>query len=122
MVKYRQGISEEDLTFTKNSLIKSNARSMETLYEKMDVLQTMSKYNWDVSYLSKEEDITRNMTLEQHKALAEKYIDPNKMIYVVAGDANTQFEALKTAGFDEVYLLDSEGNPKDFTKSLKPAM
>ncbi len=122
MEKYRQGISEEDLTFTKNSLIKSNARSMETLGEKMEVLRTMSKYNWDVSYLTKEEDITRNMTLEQHKALAEKYIDPNKMIYVVAGDANTQFEALNAAGFDEVYLLDSEGKPKDFTKTLKPAM
>ncbi len=122
MEQYRQGISEEDLTFTKNSLIKSNARSMETLGEKMEVLRTMSKYNWDVSYLTKEEDITRNMTLEQHKALAEKYIDPNKMIYVVAGDANTQFEALKAAGFDEVHLLDNEGKPKEFTKTLKPAM
>jgi len=122
MEKYRQGVSEEDLAFTKNSLIKSNARSMETLGDKMGVLQTMSKYGWPVTYLRDEEDVTRNMTLEQHKALAEKYIDPNKMIYVVAGDANTQFEALKAAGFDEVYLLDSEGNPKDFTKSLKPAM
>ncbi|MDZ7607336.1 MAG: hypothetical protein U5K79_17525 [Cyclobacteriaceae bacterium] len=122
MEKYRQGISEEDLTFTKNSLIKSNARSMETLGEKMEVLRTMSKYNWDVSYLTKEEGITSNMMLEQHKALAEKYIDPDNMIYVVAGDANTQFEALKAAGFDEVFLLDSEGKPKDFTKSLKPAM
>jgi zinc protease len=62
------------------------------------------------------------MTLEQHKSLAEKYIDPNKMIYIVAGDANTQFEALKAAGFDEVHLLDNEGKPKEFTKTLKPAM
>jgi zinc protease len=93
---------------------------METLGSKMEVLRTMSTYGWGTDYLTKEEDVTRNMTLEQHKALAEKYIDPDKMIYVVAGDANTQFEALKAAGFDEVYLLDSEGKPKEFAKSLKP--
>jgi zinc protease len=34
MEKYRDGISEEDLEFTKNSLIKSNARAMETLGQK----------------------------------------------------------------------------------------
>jgi hypothetical protein len=62
MEKYREGISEEDLEFTKNSLIKSNARAMETLWSKMGLLTTMSTYGWDVSYKKDEEDIIRNMT------------------------------------------------------------
>jgi zinc protease len=44
------------------------------------------------------------------------------MIYVISGDAATQFDQLKGAGFDEVYLLDKEGNPKELTKELDPVM
>lgn len=122
MEKYREGISEEDLKFTKNSMIKSNARAMETLWAKMGILRTMSNYQRDVTYIKDEEEIIRNLTLDQHKKLAQKYITPEKMIYVVAGDAATQFNKLKEAGFDEVYLLDKEGKPKDQTKELKPIM
>jgi zinc protease len=122
MEKYREGISEEDLEFTKNSLIKSNARAMETLWSKMGLLTTMSAYGWEVNYKKEEEDIIRNMTLEQHKALAQKYIDPDKMIYVVAGDAASQYTRLKNAGFDEVYLLDKEGNQTEIIKTLEPAL
>lgn len=122
MEKYREGISEEDLKFTQNSLIKSNARAMETLGSKMTILRTMSGYNLDVTYLKDQEEIVRNMTLEQHKELAQKYINPEKMIYVISGDAATQFNQLKGAGFDEVYLLDNEGNPKELTKELDPVL
>lgn len=122
MEKYREGISEEDLKFTQNSMIKSNARAMETLGSKMTILRTMSGHGWEVSYLKDQEDVVRNMTLEQHKELAKKYIHPEKMIYVVSGDAATQFDQLKGAGFDEVYLLDKEGNPKELSKELDPVM
>ena len=44
------------------------------------------------------------------------------MIYVISGDAATQFNKLKGAGFDEVYLLDKDGNPKEFSKVLEPVM
>jgi len=39
------------------------------------------------------------MTLEQHKALADKYIEPSRMYYVIAGDAATQMEPLEKIGF-----------------------
>jgi zinc protease len=95
---------------------------METLWSKMGLLTTMSAYGWEVNYKKEEEDIIRNMTLEQHKALAQKYIDPDKMIYVVAGDAASQYTRLKNAGFDEVYLLDKEGNQTEIIKTLEPAL
>lgn len=122
MEKYQEGISDEDLEFTKNSLIKSNARAMETLRSKMGLLTTMSTYGWEVTYKKDEEDIIRNMTLEQHKELAQKYIHPDKMIYIVAGDATTQYERFKDAGFDEMHLLDKEGNPKELIKELDPVL
>ncbi len=99
MEEYRQGISMEDLTFTKNSLNKSKAREFETLSSKMRMLQEISMYNLPLNYIREQERIVSEMTLEQHKALAQKYLDPDRMYYVIAGDAATQMEALEKIGF-----------------------
>jgi zinc protease len=109
---YREGISEEDLEFTKNALIKSNARRFETQGSLLGMLQEMSAYNLPSDFVKKEEEVVRNMTLDQHKQLAQKYLDPSKMIYLVVGDAATQFPRFKNRGFDEVKLIDKEGKPK----------
>ena len=37
--------------------------------------------------------------VEVRKELAKKYIDPNRMYYVIAGDAKTQMEPLEKIGF-----------------------
>lgn len=108
--KYKEGISQEDLDFTKNALIKSNARRFETNYSLLGMLQEMSAYDLDPKYIENEEATVNNMTLEQHKALANKYLDESKMAYLVVGDAATQFQQFKDMGFDEVKLLDKEGN------------
>ncbi len=63
------------------------------------MLQDISMYNLPVDYVRGQEKIVSDMTLEQHKALAEKYIDPNRMYYVIAGDAATQMEPLNKIGF-----------------------
>ena len=109
IAKYKEGISEEDLEFTKNALIKSNSRRFETQFALLGMLQEMSTYGLDSNYIEKEEDIIRNMTLEKHKMLANKYLDESKMAYLVVGDAATQFSQFKTMGFDEVKLLSKEG-------------
>ena len=51
------------------------------------------------------------MTLERHKELAEMYIMPDRMIYLVVGDAKTQFARLRELGLGEPILLDRDGKP-----------
>ena len=104
MEAYRNGISEEDLLFTKNSLNKSKAREFETLGAKLGMLQNISMYNLPKDYVRQQEKVVADMTLEEHKALAQKYIDPAKMYYVIAGDAATQKEALGKLGFGEAEM------------------
>jgi len=106
MEQYREGISEEDLDFTKNALIKSNAREFETLRSLIYMLQNISIYDMPKDYIKGEEEIVRNMTLGQHRDLAVKYIMPDKMYYVVAGDAATQMEALADVGFGQPILYE----------------
>jgi zinc protease len=106
---YKNGVSQEDLDFTKNAMIKSNARRFETQFSLLGMLQEMSIYDLPADYIAEEEAIIGAMTLEHHKQLANKYLDESKMAYVIIGDAATQFAQFKDMGFDEVKLMSKEG-------------
>ncbi|MBE9483882.1 MAG: insulinase family protein, partial [Bacteroidetes bacterium] len=106
MEAYRDGITEEEMDFTRNALVKSNARDFETLRSLLRMLQNISMYELPFDYIKGEEEIVLNMDLDRHMMLAQKYIDPSKMYYVIAGDAETQMEALESLGFGEVVLVD----------------
>ena len=90
-------------------MIKSNARRFETQFALLGMLQERSTYGLEANYIEDEEATVRNMTLEEHKALANKYLDESKMAYMVVGDAATQYSQFKDMGFDEVVLLDKKG-------------
>jgi zinc protease len=70
----------------------------------------MAKYNLPVDYIKEREKIVNDLTLEQHQALAEKYINSDKMIYLIVGDAKTQLKSLTKLGFGKPIMLDKEGN------------
>ena len=105
MEKYRNGISDDDLEFTKNALIKSNARKFETLDAQLGILKDIVKYDLPFDYVKENEEIVKSMTLEEHRKLAEKYIQPDHMVYVIVGDAKTQYEPLKELGLGNPVLL-----------------
>ena len=106
MNKYREGISEEDMLFTKDALLKSNARQYESLWSLQGMLQDISMYKLPFDYLTKQQEVTESMTLEEHQMLAQKYIQPQNMYYVVVGDAATQLEPLKSLGFGDPVLVE----------------
>lgn len=104
---YPNNFSEKDLETTKSFLIKSNARAFETAYAKLNILENVSTYGWEYDYVKTREDIVNKMTLDRIKELSLKYLNPNKMIWFVAGDAKTQLKRLKEVGFDEPFLLNN---------------
>lgn len=110
MIKYRNGVAPEDLQFTKDALIKSNALRYETIGALRGMLSTIAKYNLPYDYVKDQEKQIMNMTLEEHKMLAQKYIQPDKMIYLIAGDAKTQLDEVKKLGLGDPIMLDKEGN------------
>jgi zinc protease len=111
MNKYREGIPPSDLEFTKNALIRSNARAFETLGALLGMLNNIATYNLPYDYVKERENFVRNINLEQHKELAQEYIEPFKMTYLIVGDAKTQLEPLKKLGFGKPVMLDRDGNP-----------
>ncbi len=113
MEKYLELISDDDLTFTKQALIKSNARRFETLGALIGMLNNIAAYDLPFDYVKTREQVVRDMTQEKHNALANKYITPDQMIYLVVGDAATQLDTLNTLGLGQAVLLDKSGSRLD---------
>jgi zinc protease len=105
MEKYRNGVNEKDLQFIKNAMILSNALRYETNSSLVGMLSTMSKYGLPDDYIKEEENVIKNMTVEDHKAITDKYITPDKMYYVIVGDAATQLKPLEKIGFGKPNLV-----------------
>ena len=105
IANYGSTFTEHDLEVTKSFLLKSNARAFETTNSKLNMLANISAYHWPHDYVKRREEIVRTMTVEQIRALAAQYLDPDKMIYLVVGDAATQLERLKQLGFGDPVLL-----------------
>ncbi|WP_347922341.1 pitrilysin family protein [Pontimicrobium sp. SW4] len=102
---YGKNYTEKDLEVTKGFMIKSNARAFETLGSKLGMLSNISNYNLPDDYAKQREAIVKAMTVEDIKQLADKYLDVNKMNYMVVGDAKTQMEKLEALGFGKPILL-----------------
>jgi zinc protease len=111
ITRYLQGIPQEDLEFTKGALIQSNALRFETLGALGGLLNDMATYGWSVDFVSRREQFVRDLTLEQHRALAGRFIHPDQLIYLVVGDAATQLEPLRSLGLGDPTLLDVTGRP-----------
>ena len=105
MRKYREEIAGGELQFIKDCMIRSNALRFETNDALVNMLSYISKYGFSDDWVKKEEDVIRNMTVEQHKTITGKYFDPDRMIYVVVGDAATQMKSLEKIGFGMPLLI-----------------
>ncbi|HEX6191455.1 MAG TPA: pitrilysin family protein [Chitinophagaceae bacterium] len=102
---YSKNYSADDLATTKSFLIKSNARAFETAGAKLSMLENISKYGWKPNYVLDREKIVKEMTVDKIKSLSNKYLDVNKMAWLVVGDAKTQLEPLKKLGLGDPVLL-----------------
>lgn len=102
---YGKNYSDKDLETTKSFLIKSNARAFETAGAKMGMLENISKYGWKPDYVKGREQIVKDMSVARIRELSTKYLDPDRMIWLVVGDAKTQLPRLKDLGFGDPVLL-----------------
>ena len=100
-----KNIPQEYIDFTKSSLLKNNALRFETLGNLLNMLNTMTSYNLPADYIKQEEKFVKDLTVEKQLELANKYIDPSKMYYVVVGDAKTQLDDLEKVGLGKPILV-----------------
>ena len=102
---YGPDFTQEELDIMKGALLKGQALKNETLSDKLRMLGEISAYNYPADYRAQNAKAIEAMTLQDFKSLAEKYLRPNAMNYLVVGDAASQMDGLKSLGFGEPVLL-----------------
>jgi len=102
---YGPDFTQEELDIMKGALLKGQALKNETLSDKLRMLGEISAYNYPADYRAQNAKAIEAMTLQDFKSLAEKYLRPNAMNYLVVGDAASQMDGLKSLGFGDPVLL-----------------
>jgi zinc protease len=80
------GITDTELDYTKNSLLNSEALNYESPAQKADFLATLSRFNLEKDYTSKQNQLLKSITKDEVNQQIKKYFDSNKLTTVVVGD------------------------------------
>lgn len=103
--KYTEGgITDEELSFTKNAIAQSDALKYESAQQKLGFINRVLEYNLPKDYVAKQTEILNAIKKEDVNALAKKYLPYNNMIIVVVGDKATNLEKVKKLGLEVIEL------------------
>lgn len=105
---YGPGFTEQDLDILKGAVLRGQALKNETLEAKLGVIQNISYYGYPDDYQAQNAKHVEAMSLEKFKQLAEQYLRPDAMQYIVVGDAATQAERLGELEFGEPVMLETQ--------------
>jgi zinc protease len=110
ITRYRDGVTEQDLAYVKNALLQANARRFETLDALQGILDEIAVYGLPMDYVMQEQSVLQGMTLDEYRRISQEYLHPERLTYVIVGDAATQFQGLESLGIGKPILLDRDGN------------
>jgi len=108
---YREnGITPDELQFTKDAIGQSEARDYETPGQKARLLDQIITYDLPSDFVRQQQAVISGMTEEKILQLAQEHLPLNKMKILVVGDKEVVGESLAELGYP-IVELDEEGNP-----------
>lgn len=108
---YGENYDQAAVELTQQKLIKEDTRASESLGAKRGILREMTKYGKAETFMEDEQTELLSMSLPDFKRIAEEYLKEPDMTYVIVGDKQTQWEAVKTFAGGDLTELDIFGNP-----------
>lgn len=102
---YKESLTDKDLQLTKGFFLKSNARRFETPNAKLSILSNISAYSLPKDYIGARTQQLVSLDLKTMKDITERYIQPDKMYYLVVGDAKTQLPRIESLGLGKPVLI-----------------
>lgn len=105
-----QGITAEELAFTKNAIGQSEALDYETPGQKSRLLGQIIEYDLESDFVIRQQQMINDLTIERVNELATKHLPVEEMILLVVGDKMLIEDELINLGYS-IVELDSEGRP-----------
>lgn len=104
------GITEPELTFTRNAIGQRDARRYETPTQKLVFLSRIVTFDLDESFVEKQNAILAAISQIELNQLASKHLAMDDMLILVVGDRETILPSLEELGY-EIIELDTNGDP-----------
>ncbi len=102
------GPTDEEIDFMKNAVGQRDALAYETGIQKAAFIRRILDYNLPANFVEQQNKILKSMTKEQMKAMAQKYLHPDKMNILLVGDKKKILDGVKKLGY-EIIELDADG-------------
>src|SRR5207253_473349 len=80
------GLTDDDVTYTKNALLNSQALRYESPFQKAGFLSRIIEYNLNKDFPSEQAGILKSFTKSDLNTYASRYINPDKLVILVVGN------------------------------------
>lgn len=108
---HREGITPEELSYSKKGLTGSFALSFETVGQIANNLQNIALYGLANNYYNTYLQNIDRVTLEDVREASQRYLDTSGMAVVVVGDLKTIQKSIETMNLGETVVCDVRGKP-----------
>ena len=97
-----KGVTEEEVAYTKSSLLNSDALKFETPMDKASFLNRIVEYNLPKDFTTQQNTILKNITKADIDKAAKDFMHPDKMVIVVVGNKYLIKKPLENLGIGKV--------------------
>ncbi len=104
-------VTQQELADMKANLVKGYAQGFETSGQIAGQLADMVQYNLSDDTFDSFIPSINAVTAKDVEAVAQKYINPDKMVIAIVGDVSKIEPGIKELNLGEIVHLDAEGNP-----------
>ncbi len=106
----RENITNEELEFSKSSLIRRYPLTLETYPQIASMLNTKIIFNLSDKYFEDYLENIKNIELKEVQETAIKYIHPDNAVIVLVGDKEKIIDSLNKVNLNNFIKVDEEGN------------
>ncbi|MDH4069457.1 MAG: insulinase family protein [Ignavibacteria bacterium] len=105
-----EDVTEDELQFAKNSLIRREPRNFETPGQIAGQLESLVLYGLPDDYFATYVQNFQKVSIADVRRVAERYLHPAEMNIVIVGDVAEVRDGLGSLGYGDVVMLDADGN------------
>jgi predicted Zn-dependent peptidase len=113
-------ITKEEFERTRNNMGMKLPGKWETNKAVLESLIDMLKYELPPDFFKTYSSNVEKMTLDDLQKLSKQMIHADKLSWVIVGDKDKILKGLEEVGFDEIVMIDADGNVLSSSKGMKP--
>ncbi len=107
------GPTQDELDFARAALLQANARRYESMRALAGLVDNVGRYGFPDDYPERNAAELRDLTTERLRELAVQYLEPDRLVVLVVGDAEQVRAGLDELGLGPVVELDVDGAAVD---------